>query len=74
VLLRSKYGWSENASNNGTIAEFTAPVCKETASKRTAWNRVSSAITGKKKMQSGNYLIIPHNTLIFQSLIQFHFF
>jgi hypothetical protein len=47
-LAKSNYRWSENASLNGTIAEFTAAVCKGTASKRTAWNRVNSAVTGKK--------------------------
>jgi hypothetical protein len=39
ALAKSKHRSSENGSNDGTVAELTASVCKGTASKRTAWNR-----------------------------------
>jgi hypothetical protein len=48
VLSKNNCRWPENASINGTIAEFTAVVCKGTASKRTTWNKVNSAVTEKK--------------------------
>jgi hypothetical protein len=53
ALAKSKHRSSKNASNDGTLAELTASVCKGTASKGTAWNRGVNSVIAEKKCSLG---------------------